>query len=136
MEIEFNFRQEPSGLFGYILRPVVKVSLINGNKKVPEVFYVDSGADLTLVPRSVGELLGFKVNNPSKINQIKGIGEQGVPIVLKQVDMNLGEIKFKARIGWCLIEEVPLLLGRIDVFKIFEISFLNDKKTIFKSKIE
>ncbi len=132
MEIEFDFRQEPSGLFGLIFRPVARLTLINGNKRVPEVFYVDSGADLTLIPRSVGELLGFQVADPAKITEIKGLGAQGVPIVLKEVRIGLEEIEFKARIGWCLIEEVPLLLGRIDIFKIFDIAFLKNKKTVFR----
>ena len=57
MEIEFGFRKEKSSLFGEIKRPVARVILINKEIKIPEIFYVDSGADITLIPRSVGELL-------------------------------------------------------------------------------
>lgn len=131
MEIEFDFRKEASGLFGDIMRPVARVILINGKTQIPQIFYVDSGVDLTLIPLSVGELLGFKVNNLSKIDQIRGIGDQGVPMIVKRVELSLGDIKFPARIGWCLIDKVPLLLGRVDIFKLFDINFKKDKKVVF-----
>ena len=57
MEIEFDFRREKSSLFDEILRPVARVTLSHKNIVIPQVFYVDSGADITLIPRSIGELL-------------------------------------------------------------------------------
>ena len=62
MEIEFGFRKEQSGLFGAIERPIARVILSNRGVQLPEIFYVDSGADLTLIPRSVGEIL--KLDDP------------------------------------------------------------------------
>lgn len=132
MEIEFDFRDESSGLFGKIKRPVAKITLINKHKKIPQIFYVDSGADITLVPRSIGEILEFDNPNPSEIIDIKGIGEKGVPMVLRRLTIQLGDIKIDSRIGWALIEDVPLLLGREDFFKYFDVVFSKNKKTIFK----
>lgn len=129
--MEFDYRKEPSGLFGNIGRPVARIVLISGARQIPEVFYVDSGADITLIPRSVGELLGFSLPAPSEITEIKGIGEKGVPIVLKKVKLRVGDFTFSARVGWCLIENVPLLLGRVDVFRLFTIFFKNDRTTNF-----
>lgn len=134
MEIEFAFREERSGLFGKIARPVAKLTLIHRDKKIPQIFYVDSGADLTLIPRSVGEILDLSNPKPSEIVEIKGIGEKGVPIVIRTVIMQVGSFmaQIKMRIGWSLIEEVPLLLGREDFFKYFDIIFSQNKKTLFK----
>lgn len=132
MEIEFDFREESSGLFGKIKRPVAKITLINKNKTVPQIFYVDSGADITLIPRSVGEILDLDNPSPSEIVEIKGIGERGVPIVIRSVAIQFGNFSNKVRIGWSLIEEVPLLLGREDFFKFFDIIFSKNSKTIFK----
>jgi hypothetical protein len=39
-----------------------------------------------------------------------------VPIILREVLMQIGQLKFKTKIGWALIEDVPLLLGRENVF--------------------
>lgn len=46
---------------------------------MPAFMYVDSGADVTLIPKSFGELLGFRLES-SKIQEIKGIGEGTVPV--------------------------------------------------------
>lgn len=132
MEVEFDFRKEKSGLFGRIARPVAKIVLINKGKKIPQIFYVDSGADITLVPRSIGEILELDNPNPSEIIDIKGIGEKGVPIVLRKVILQLGDINIDSKIGWALIEDVPLLLGRENFFKYFDIVFSRNTKTVFK----
>ncbi|MBU3967240.1 MAG: hypothetical protein KKG76_07710 [Euryarchaeota archaeon] len=131
MEVEFSFKKENSRIFGLIPRPVARIILINGNEQVPEMVYVDSGADVTLIPRSVGELLNFKIEPEDKIVEIKGIGERGIPIVIKRIKIKIGEKLIDARIAWSLIEEVPLLLGRVDIFKLFDITFEKDKKTVF-----
>lgn len=132
MEIDFDFRDEKSGLFGKIKRPVAKIVLINKDKKIPQIFYVDSGADITLIPRSIGEILDLDNPSPSEIIDIKGIGEKGVPMVLRKVTIQLGDMLLDSKIGWTLIEDVPLLLGREDFFKYFDIIFSKNKKTIFR----
>ncbi len=131
MEIEFDFRKEESRIFGAILRPVARIILINENVEFPEHVYVDSGADISLISKSVGDALGLKIENTDKITEIKGIGERGIPIIIKKVKIKIRDKLFDARIAWALIEEVPLLLGREDVFNIFDIYFKKNKKTIF-----
>jgi len=131
MEIEFDFREEQSNVFGPISRPIAEITFINNDKEILELIYVDSGADITLIPKSVGELLGFKIDENDKVVEIKGIGERGVPIIVKKIKIGLGGKFSDARVGWALIEEVPLLLGRMDVFNLFNITFKKNKKTIF-----
>lgn len=67
--ITFPYREEQSKIFGRIYRPVARVKFKFGGERIPEWMYVDSGADITLIPRSVGDLLGFEVNK-SKIVDI------------------------------------------------------------------
>lgn len=131
MEIEFDFKKEESKIFGPILRPVARIILVNNEIEVPEHVYVDSGADVSLIPKSVGDILGFIIEKTDEITEIKGIGERSIPIIIKKVRMKIGEKLFDARVGWALIEEVPLLLGRIDIFKLFEINFKKEKSIIF-----
>lgn len=132
MEIEFDFREEQSRIFGPISRPVAEITFINGEKKVLEYPYVDSGADISLMPKSVGDFLGFEIEKTDQITEIKGIGERGVPIIIKKAKIRIGEKLLETRIAWALIEEVPLLLGRTDVFNLFDICFKKNKKTVFK----
>jgi len=131
MEIEFNFKEEQSRIFGPILRPVARIILINRKNEVPEHVYVDSGADITLIPKSVGELLGFKIEESDKIEEMKGIGDYGIPVIIKKLKIKIGKKIIDARVAWSLLEDVPLLLGRIDIFRLFNISFEKEKKTVF-----
>jgi hypothetical protein len=132
MEIEFDFKEEKSRIFGAVMRPVARIILVNNDVEVPEHVYVDSGADVTLISKSVGDILGFKINEDDKITEIKGIGERGVPIIIKNAKIRIGEKLINAKIAWSLIEEVPLLLGREDIFRLFDICFCKNRKTVFK----
>ncbi len=132
MEVEFDFKEERSGIFGSILRPVARVVLIGDSAEFAEHLYVDSGADISLIPKTVGDALGFVIEKSDSIIEIKGVGERGVPIIIKKLKLKIGEKIFETRIAWALIEEVPLLLGRTDVFNLFDISFEKNRKTIFE----
>lgn len=95
--------------------------------------YIDSGADITLLPKSLGELLGLTKNN-SQIRYLGGI-RGSVPIIYKQTHMRIGNVDFPAEIAWALIETVPPLLGRIDVFDVFTVTFKQTEGSIeFKEK--
>jgi len=119
--VRFEFREEKSKHFGSIYRPIAEVRL-HGEVVVNELFYIDSGADITIIPRTVGELLGLHLEE-SEIIDLYGIGETALSVVVRNMDMEIGDTKFSARIGWSLTERVPLLLGRLDVFDRFEITF-------------
>ena len=111
MEIELAFRKESSELFGSIGRPVARLIVIYRRRRVPQLFYVDSGADIALIPKAVGDLLGLTLGSPQEIREIKGIGERGVPLVIRRLQLQIGSKVFPARVGWCLLEEAPPTLG-------------------------
>jgi len=96
--------------------------------------YVDSGADITLIPLSVGRLIGLQRMKRDRLERITGVGGSSIPIVVKPASMRLGSVEFRARVAWSQAEEVPLLLGRMDVFRRFDVSF-RDKAgvTIFST---
>lgn len=121
--ITFRYREETAGNKGKtIKRPVADISLQSFSGKWIEFHpYIDSGADVTLIPLSLGKLLGLTVDERD-IQEIGGI-RGSVPIIYHEIKMMIGEKKLKALIGWALIEEVPPLLGRVDVFDTFEVTF-------------
>jgi hypothetical protein len=127
--ITFKYKKEKSRQGKTILRPVAEILMENGANSVEVSMYIDSGADISLVPLSVGIALGFS-KKAEEINEIKGIAGEAVPYIIKEVIFTLPGYKFKARIGWTLIEEVPLLLGRLDVFPRFKIIFDESDKSV------
>ena len=124
MRVDFPYAKEKSQLSGPILRPVARVIL---NDRIPNMMYVDSGADVTLLPKSVGELIGLKREKGEKPTSVKGIGKSHINILIRHVTMTIGGSRFSARVAWSLIEDVPMLLGRLDVFSWFNILFRERK---------
>ena len=126
--ITFKYQKEKSDL-GLIYRPVANVLLETNDLKLEIPMYIDSGADVTLIPLKLGEALGFRQDS-AQIREIRGIAGAGVPYILREVKLTIGNTKFPARIAWALIEAVPPLLGRLDVFEKFRIIFDEEKKII------
>lgn len=104
--IIFKYRKQKSSSFGKILRPIADIILeFNGNRiEVP--MYIDSGADITLIPFTLGKALGLQ-EKADEIRQMKGISGTGIPYVIKIVTMSLNGGTIEARIAWSMIEDVP-----------------------------
>ena len=129
--VEFDYRQERTRSGEIAFRLVVKVSLLRGQAEwIAEFFYVDSGADYTLIPYALGRFLGL-AERASGTEEMTGIaGVVGVRFAV--VPMKIDKYQFDCRIAWAQIESIPLLLGRENVFDYFDITFQQrKKKTLF-----
>lgn len=72
--IEFDYRQERLHIGEVIFRPIAKAYLLKSkNEWIAEYFYVDSGADYTLIPYRMGRFLGLE-KIASEVKEIGGIG--------------------------------------------------------------
>ncbi len=127
--IKFKYEHYHS-LLGDILRPMADVILQVGNRKVEVTMCIDSGADITMIPFHFGKSLGLKQNTSDKILEIKGVSGSGVPYILKKAILVIGGRRLNIRLAWALIEEVPLLLGRMDIFNKLRIIFDEKEETI------
>ena len=127
--ITFNYRKEKNSLGGIIFRPVADVVLQSNIGAVEVGMYIDSGADVSLIPLSIGLALGFS-QKAHEIKEMKGISSEPIPYVLKKVNFIFDNFKIEAEIAWALIEEIPILLGRKDIFTRFKIIFDESKKKI------
>lgn len=132
--IKFHYRKESSVISGIVLRPIAEVTLKYKKQTAEVVMYIDSGADITMIPLEVGKALGFKQAPNDEILEIRGVSGSGVPYILKSANIILNGEKLKIRLAWALIEEVPLLLGRMDIFPKFKIIFNEKKETIIFDK--
>ena len=120
--IRYEFREEKSGI-GKVLRPVAEVVLKNDNLTVGIPMYIDSGADVSMIPLHFGRALGLKQNDDDVIREIKGVSGAGVPYILKNITLLLNGKRLKIRIAWALVEGVPMLMGRMDIFDKFRVVF-------------
>lgn len=132
--ISFKYKEESLGPNkGKIKRPVADIFIkTKANSWIEFHPYIDSGADVTLIPLSLGRLIGL-VADENKIQQIGGI-RGSVPVIYSKIDMMIGKYKIEADIVWALIEDVPPLLGRKDIFDFFKITFQQYKELIIFDK--
>lgn len=124
----FRYKSEKGAHQQLVKRPVADVWLKKGSRWIEFHPYIDSGADVTLIPLSFGELLGFKTKD-EKIEEIGGI-RGAVPVIYKNWQIRIGEKVLPILIAWALIEEVPPLLGRADVFDFFKVTFNQKREEI------
>ena len=120
--IEFEFEKRQTQKLGEILKPIVPVTIIGPKRSLNIFMLLDSGADLSLLPYSVGETIGLELDIENR-SEVQGIGEGSVPYILTAVKLQIQDIEILVRVGWALIEEVPFILGRLDVFQNFSIEF-------------
>lgn len=128
--IKFRYRKEASVISGEVLRPVADILLESNGSKVEAAMYIDSGADITMLSLELGKALGFRQKPADEIREIKGVSGSGVPYILKKATIVLNGRRLKIRLAWALIEEVPLLLGRMDIFPEFKITFDEKQESI------
>jgi hypothetical protein len=76
-----------------------------------------------MIPFRFGRALGFKQEGEDTIQEIKGISGAGVPYILKGVTLVLNGKRLKVKMAWALVEEVPMLMGRMDIFDKFRVVF-------------
>jgi len=57
------------------------------------------------------------------IQEIKGVSGACIPYIIKNVNLIINNKELEIRIAWALVEEVPMLMGRLDIFDQFRIIF-------------
>lgn len=132
--VVFQAPREKHPVFGTIWRPIIEVAFRAGRYRIRTDALVDPGADITLLPKRLGDALHLKVQPDEPIHEVRGVGEGAVPMAIRRVSLEVGPFTLPIRIGWTLIEEVPVLLGRLDLFDAFDITYRQAEGTIVFSK--
>lgn len=121
----FKWRAESSRVFGTIERPVAEIWVQGKNGEWQDtVVYVDSGADVTILPRSFAHILGIDIES-GQYAVFGGIGAGKIETYIHRVKMKIGDYASEADVAFAVTNLVPNLLGRRDLFKTYEIQFKN-----------
>lgn len=130
MKTEFPYQKEESRLFGTIYRPIVEFEVKTNVGWIRIMAYLDSGADITLLPTSFLDLLDIEFKEED-IKEIGGVGGSKVPIVLENAELRICSKEINVKVAIALVKDTPYLLGREGVFKHFEICFRKNKTIHF-----
>ncbi len=117
--------------------PVLDVFLRTGDGSfIREVFVVDSGADISMGPRELCDLVGLRWEGGELI-ELRGIAQREECVVsaaIHMLDIFIREANCQLTIPFCFAEgNAPLLLGREGFFDAFQITFDKQQSlTIFE----
>ncbi len=134
MKIVYRYKEMPSKIAGTIKRPVARIELWSSklNRWIKVEGFLDSGADITLIPFGLGQMLGFQIDE-SNVKVSGGVGEGRVSVCVVTGKVRIGKEEYDVRIGWAFDNRVPTLIGRMDIFDKFDITFMEKKgKIIFE----
>lgn len=128
MQSEFPLNQKRTEL-GAIPDPVVPIPVltIHGYQKFD--FLVDTGADCSIMPKSVAKDLGIKLSS-LPVMRFCGTEGKGIAAYLAKITVKITDRPVEIVCALSSNEKSPFILGRKDIFSIFTIVFDNKNKII------
>ncbi|MEA2090325.1 MAG: hypothetical protein U9O89_06180 [Thermoproteota archaeon] len=117
----FPYKRVQSDIFGKVLIPAAKIFL-RGQEEIGIDVVVDSGAVISIFPRSLSDLLNL-VFDDGKTASVKSATGEEIHIRIHRVGMRIGDFSFHPRVAFSTTENIPYVLGRLDVFGKVEIRF-------------
>ncbi len=126
----FPYSKEASKSLGFVHRPIAKIGLRDLDNKPFEIsVVVDSGADISLFSKRIGDIIGINVEDGQE-RRFRGIAGELIAYVHK-IPMKIGDKEIDVTVAFALAD-VPNLLGRLDIFDTFDLNFLREKKVCFE----
>ena len=120
----FKWRRRQTAHFGPYWFPLATIQLESSNGLfVPISVQIDSGAVISLLPRSIADLLGLAIFAGRKI-EVRSVGGAITVAYVHSLKARFsGETATTIRFAIADSEHVPSLLGRLDIFEHFRIDF-------------
>lgn len=105
------------------LRPLLPITLQYGNQQQTFVGLLDSGADVNVLPYPVGVALGAVWENQQTAVQLSGnmANYEARGIILEGTVADFAPVKLA--FAWTRAETVPLILGQVNFFMLFDVCF-------------
>jgi len=128
-EFHFPYKLIDTDAFGKVTIPVAKIFLQGEQEETAIDVIVDTGAVISIFPKSLCDILGIVFEN-GQLSYVKTATSESIPIRIHRLNIRIGNYSFKARVAFSTIENVPYILGRLDVLDQIEMRF-NKQGTTF-----
>ena len=122
----FPYEAKPSAIFKIVRRPIVLVDLWSSkfDRLITYSFIADTGADYTLLPKTIAQDLGIDLTKDCKQYEFKGIGgKEKVYLLKKKLFIMIGQTKRQIPIGFLQHDDIPPLLGKQECLDTFDVIF-------------
>jgi predicted aspartyl protease len=88
-------------------------------------FLVDTGADITMLPSHSSEWLDCHLQK--KKARVYGIDGTGVTVSASNIIIKIRDKEEKIRCVFSNRDDIPFILGRLDILKSYDLHFLKDR---------
>jgi hypothetical protein len=137
VRIKYNYRKfpaDPSRAFPKrrsANRPVIPVTLINGDSKITNLAIIDSGADLCIFHAEIGEQTGIDIES-GKLQTFSGITREQLTAYFHNIKIGIGGYNYDCYVGFSrdLVNMPYGLLGQVGFFNLFNVTFNYEKERI------
>lgn len=110
--------------------------ILDGKEKIDIMGMLDSGSDITIIPKEIAEVIGVEI---IKENELSGI--TGVPVKAKEGKINIifgkGRESYSFEIPVLIPEKenLNIIVGRMGFFNQFKITFNESERKIEFKKV-
>ncbi|MFZ5800603.1 MAG: hypothetical protein ACOY3D_04390 [Candidatus Omnitrophota bacterium] len=130
--LTFPYKEKESGIFGKTKRPLIDLHIFSESKKnwlfLAEVL-ADTGADISILPRTIGESLVKDIKS-GRYLEIRGITPGAyAEVFIHHLTCKIARLKFNAPFAIADSDDVPPILGRVKGLDLFEATFYKGKET-------
>ena len=129
----FEYKECDSGIFGKVKRPLISLDVKSQDDEWIHLRDVlaDTGADISILPRDIGELLVNDITKGKTI-ELRGVVPYAKLIVfIHDVHFRLKDKEFIAPTAISESNDVLPILGRTKGLDLFEVVFNKGRKTSF-----
>jgi len=121
-ELYFPYKHIQTETFGEVTIPVAKILLQGKQEETAIDVIVDTGAVISIFPKSLCDILGLDFEKGQQ-SYVKTATGENIPIRIHKLKIRINDHKFQARAAFSTIENVPYILGRLDILDKIEIKF-------------
>jgi len=134
-EVTFKYKETEGIFLTKVNRPLIDIDAYSKSRgrwfQLPEIL-ADSGADISILPRYMGEILVEDFTTGKK-GDIRGIVPHSKLIIfVHKLQFRIDGKEFNLPVGIADCDDVPPILGRVDGLDIFRCVFDKGKKTIIQ----
>jgi len=129
--VEFPYVEEESKVFNKVKRPKISIdflSKVDGEWLTLDDVLADTGADVSMLPRYIGELAVGDITT-GKYVEIKGIEPSAMlSAFIHELKARIKDKEFELPVAIADSNDVPSVLGRIKGLDIFDANFIRGDK--------
>lgn len=134
--LKFPFTEKEHQIFGTIARPAVKLSFFSerfGRWLEVGQILADTGADISVIPLPLGQILVSDVENGLPMN-VGGIlhSDMSVNAFVHRIETRIGDYSFEMPVAISILTAVPPIWGRREALDRFTVCFVKGGELVIE----